>query len=368
MEFYVSAGPGTESVLRDELCELGFKSARLNSGGIPFTGSWEDGWRACLQTRIGQRVMVVLGRFEASGLDGVYDSVSAVDWAEFLTPRQTFAVSAYAHESMGVNPNIVALKAKDAIVDQQRRDYGERSNVDRESPDVRVFVYSARQKVTVYLDMSGEPLFKRGYRSLGGEAPLKETLAAAMLRLSGWDREMPLVDPMCGSGTLPIEAALWAANIAPGLKRERFGFERWANFDDTAAERMRLLRGEMRWIAHGKLPRVTGFDIDDSALSAAEANAKAAGLRLSFRKMPLRELQADNTRRMLVANPPYGIRLDADNALYQELGAAVHRLRGWRIAILAGSPRCVQAIKLSPVATYPLKNGAIDCRLMVYEV
>ena len=128
--------------------------------------------------------------------------------------------------------------------------------MDREDPDVRVFVYWARQKATVYLDMSGEPLFKRGYRSLGGEAPLKETLAAAMLRLSGWDREMPLVDPMCGSGTLPIEAAMWAANIAPGLKRERFGFERWANFNDAAAERMRLLRGEMRRIAHGKLPRV----------------------------------------------------------------------------------------------------------------
>ena len=367
MEFYVSAGPGTEAVLRDELCELGFKSARLNSGGIPFTGTWEDGWRACLQTRIGQRVMVVLGRFAAPDLEGVYDSVAEVDWGEYLTPRHTFAVSAYAHESTRTNPNIVALKAKDAIVDQLRHDFGERPNVDRENPDVRVFVYWARQKATVYLDMSGEPLFKRGYRSLGGEAPLKETLAAAMLRLSGWDREMPLVDPMCGSGTLPIEAAMWAANIAPGLKRERFGFERWANFYHAAAERMNLLRGEMRRIAHGKLPRVTGFDIDDSALSAAQANAKAAGLRLSFRKMPLRELQADNTRRMLVANPPYGIRLDADNALYQELGAAVARLHGWRIAILAGSPRCVQCIKQTPVETYPLKNGAIDCRLMIYE-
>ena len=342
MEFYVSAGPGTEAVLRDELCELGFKSARLNSGGIPFSGKWEDGWRACLQTRIGQRVMVVLGRFAAPDLEGVYDSVAEVTWSEYLTPRHTFAVSAYAHESTRTNPNIVALKAKDAIVDQLRHEFGERPNVDREDPDVRVFVYWARQKATVYLDMSGEPLFKRGYRSLGGEAPLKETLAAAMLRLAGWDREMPLVDPMCG-------------------------FERWANFNDAAAERMRLLRGEMRRIAHGKLPRVTGFDIDDSALSAAEANAKAAGLRLSFRKMPLRELQPDNTRRMMVANPPYGIRLDADNALYQELGAAVQRLRGWRIAILAGSPRCVQCIKQTPVETYPLKNGAIDCRLMIYE-
>lgn len=368
MEFYVSAGPGTESVLRDELVELGFKSARLNSGGIPFIGDWEDGWRVCLQTRIGQRVMAVLGRFAAPDLEGVYNSVAEIDWSEFLTPRQTFAVGAYAHESTNTNPNMVTLKAKDAVVDQLRREFGERPNVDRNNPDVRIFVYWARQKATVYIDLSGDPLFKRGYRGLGGEAPLKETLAAAMLRLSGWDRDIPLVDPMCGSGTLPIEAALWAANIPPGQYREQFGFQKWANFDDAAEERLTRLKSRLRGERNAKLPRVTGFDIDESALSAAQANAKAAGLNLSFRKMPLRELQPDNTRRMLVANPPYGFRLDADNALYQELGAAVHRLRGWRIAILAGSPKCVQNIKLNPVQTFPLKNGAIDCRLMIYEV
>lgn len=367
MEFYVTAAPGTEGALRDELSELGFRQVRLNHGGIPFFGDWSEGWRACMATHIGQRVMAVMGRFSAPDLENVYDAVSEVRWEDYLTPAQTFAVYAYTHASTGWSPNQVALKAKDAIADQLRHSFGERPNVDKEDPDVRVFVYWARGKATVYLDLSGEPLFKRGYRLLGGEAPLKETLAAAVVRLSGWDRSTPLVDPMCGSGTLPIEAALWAADIAPNLRRERFGFQRWASFDAEAARRLKKVQGELRRGRNSQMPRITGFDIDERALDAAHANAQNAGLRLSFRRMPLRELQPDNTRRLLVCNPPYGIRLDADNQLYQDLANAVHRLKGWRIAILAGSPRCVAGIRIQPVETHPLKNGDIDCRLLVYE-
>ncbi len=368
MEFYVTAAPGTEAALRDELAELKFKQTRLNNGGIPFFGEWHDGWRACLQTHIGQRVMVVMGRFNVPRLDDLYDAIKEIDWTPYLTPAQTFAVYAYTHQSTGVNPDLVALKAKDAIVDQQRQSYHSRPNVAKDDPDVRIFVYWARGKATAYLDLSGEPLFKRGYRVHGGEAPLKETLAAAVIRLSGWDRTTPLVDPMCGSGTLPIEAAMWAANLPPNLRRQSFGFQRWANFDSTMEKSLETLKNELRHERNPSLPRITGFDIDETALEAAHANAQNAGLRLSFRKMPLRELQADGCRRMLVCNPPYGIRLDADNQLYQELFNAVHRLKGWRIAILAGSPKCVAGIKLQPVETHPLKNGAIDCRLLVYEV
>ncbi len=368
MEFYVTAGPGTEGVLRDELCELGFRSARLNHGGIPFLGDWIDGARACLQSRIGQRVMLVLGRTSARTLEDVYEACREVEWQEFLTPSQTFAVATYAHESCGENPNMVTLKVKDAVADQCRAVFGARPNVDRESPDVRIFVYWARERVTIYLDMSGEPLFKRGYRQSGGEAPLKETLAAAMLRLSGWDRSTPLVDPMCGSGTLVIEAALWAGNHAPGLWRKRFGFERWANFTPEMAQRMSRLRGEMRRGVAGQMPRITGFDLDEEVLKTAQVNAQAAGLRLSFRRMPLRELAADGTRRLLIANPPYGVRLDASNQLYQELANAVHRLHGWRVCLLVGNPRLQQAIHLKPEAEYALKNGSIDCKLLVYEV
>ncbi len=367
MEFYVTAGPGTEGVLRDELCELGFSRVRLNRGGIPFFGELRDGWRACLQTRIGQRVMLVLGRYPAAKADDVYAGARALPWSKFVTPRQTIATAAYVHESCGENPNFISLKLKDAIVDSQRDEFSARSSVSRDDPDLRAFVYWSRGKATVYIDLSGEPLFKRGYRLSGGEAPLKETLAAAILRLSGWDRKTPLVDPMCGSGTLLIEAALWAANVAPGIWRQRFGFERWANFTAAEAEEMSALRGQMRREATGQHPRISGFDLDQKVLENARANARSAGLNLSFRPMSLRELQPEGQRRLLLTNPPYGVRLDAENRLYQELGAAVQRLVGWRCAILAGSPQCIRNIKLRPAATFPLKNGNIDCQLTIYE-
>ena len=367
MEFYVTAAPGTEEVLRDELCELRFRSVRLNKGGIPFLGEWEDGWRACLQTRIGQRVMAVMGRFKADNLAELYDGARRIDWSAQLDPRRTFAVGAYAHESTGTTPDQVALKVKDAIVDSLRGKFGVRPDVDKEDPDVRVFAYMTRGKATLYLDLSGIPLFKRGYRVTGGEAPLKETLAAAVLRLSGWDRQVPLVDPMCGSGTLVIEAAMWAAGIAPGLKRGVFGFQRWADFTDEKASALEKIKGELRREGRGQLPRVTGFDIDATALEHAQENARSAGLRLAFRQMPLRELQSDGSRRFLVTNPPYGIRLDADNQIYQELRSAVMRLRGWRVCMLTGNPRLVRSIPKKPEAEYPLKNGGIDCRLVVYE-
>ena len=279
MEFYVTAAPGTERVLVDELRDLGFRSARLNSGGVPFLGELEDGWRACLHTRIGQRVMLMLGRFPAEDLDQLYARARTLPWEFYLTPEQTLSCAAYAHESTGQNPNFVALRLKDAIVDQQRdRFNGARSGISRDDPDVRAFVYWGRGKATVYLDLSGEPLFKRGYRVAGGEAPIKETLAAAILRLADWDGKAPLLDPMCGSGTLLVEGALWAANIAPGIFRQRFGFERWANFDSDGEATMRRLRGEARRYATGQLPKITGYDLDESVLSLAAANAKNAGL------------------------------------------------------------------------------------------
>ncbi|MBR4675651.1 MAG: methyltransferase [Victivallales bacterium] len=366
-EYYVTAAPGTEEVLRDELCELGFKSVRLNRGGIPFFGTEIDGWRACLCTRIGQRVMQVVARLKVNSLAELYSSALDIDWTQVITPKQSFVVAAFVHESSGTTPDQAALKLKDAIVDAQRKVFGERSDIDKGNPDVRVFLYMTQGKATIYLDLSGEPLFKRGYRVTGGEAPLKETLAASILRLSGWDRETPLVDPMCGSGTIVIEAALWANNIAPGLKREMFGFQRWADFTPEKQDALNALKGELRRAGHGQPPRITGFDIDAAALQNAQENARSAGLRLSFKQMPLRELQTDNTRRIVVTNPPYGVRLDADNQIYQELRSAVMRLHGWRVCMLTGNPKLVHSIPKSPTFQYPLKNGSIDCRLVIYD-
>ncbi len=371
LEFYATAAPGTEGVLRAELQDLGFRSARLNSGGIPFFGTLEDGWKCCLHSRISQRVMLVLGRFPARSLDQLYEGATALAWENYLTPAQEIACAAYAHPSCGENPDFVAVRLKDAIVDRQRRLFhGERSMVSRTDPDVRAFVYWGRERATVYLDLSGDPLFKRGYRVAGGEAPLKETLAAAILRLTDWDGQAPLLDPMCGSGTLLVEGAMWAANIAPGIFRKRFGFERWANFGAVQADRMRELRGDARRRATGQLPKITGCDLDPRVLELAEQNARGAGLagKISFRPIRLRDLQSDGQRRLVVTNPPYGVRLDGDNRLYQEFGNAVARLKNCRVAVLAGSPQCVRCIPLRPVERFPLKNGNLDCQLTIYEV
>ncbi|MDY0175558.1 MAG: methyltransferase [Lentisphaeria bacterium] len=368
LEFYVTAAPGTEEALRDELSELGFAQVRLNRGGIPFFGSLEDGWRACLETRLGQRVMLLLGRYAANSPQSFYEGALKLPWQLYLSPAQSISTAAYVHESQGENPNFVALKLKDAIVDSQRQHWSERSDVERQNPDLRAFAYWSRGKASVYLDLSGEPLFKRGYRLSGGQAPLKETMAAAVLRLAGWDRKTPLIDPMCGSASLLIEAALWAGNVAPGIWRQRFGFERWANFDELAQEKMSALRGACRHKSSGQHPRITGSDIDPEALKRAQENARSAGLRLSFRQMPLRELQPEGQRRFLVCNPPYGVRLEAENRLFQELGSAIQRLHGWRCAILAGTPACLRNINLPPQQLFNLKNGSIDCQLAVYEV
>lgn len=369
VEFFASAAPGTEEAVRDELIELGFRRVRLNQGGIPFFGGWTEGWRACLESRTAQRVMAVLGRFPAADAKALYEGARAVDWSPFVDPEGTLSVSAFVQSSALTHSGFAALRVKDAIVDQVRDRCGRRPDVDRGDPDLRVFVYLARDRATVYADLSGEALFRRGYRTSAGEAPLKETLAAVILRLAGWDRKTELLDPMCGSGTIPIEAALWAGGVAPGLLRERFGFERWPGFDAEAATALARLRGELRRRAHGQHPGITGLDADGAVLEQARANARRAGVRVRFRQAELRELRPDGgPPRLLVVNPPYGERLRADQRLYQELGAACRRLSGWRVAVLAGSPLLEGAMGLRPACRHALRNGAIPCDLLVYDI
>jgi putative N6-adenine-specific DNA methylase len=355
--------------VRDELSELGFRRVRLNQGGIPFFGDWAEGWRACLESRTAQRIMAVMGRFPAPDAQALYDGVRRVDWSPFFGPEHTLAVSAFVQSSAITHSGFAALRAKDAIVDQLRDRSGRRPDVGRDDPDVRVFLYLARDRATVYLDLSGEALFRRGYRTGTGEAPLKETLAAAILRLAGWDREMAMVDPMCGSGTLAIEAALWAGQVAPGIFRDRFGFQRWATFDAVAAAALDRLRGELRRRAHGQHPGITAMDADGTVLEQAKANARQAGVRIRFRQAEVRDLRPDGgPPRLLVVNPPYGQRLDGGNRLYQEMATAFRRLSGWRLAILAGTPLIASAMAMEPARRHALRNGDLPCELLVYEV
>lgn len=367
VEFFATASPGTEAALGEELAELNFSNVRVRRNGVAFRGAREDGWRACLWSRIAQRIQTPVAQFAADSPEALYAGVAGVDWTPVLGPEQTLAVSAFCNSSTMTHSGFVALKTKDAIVDQVREACGARPNVDRSDPDVRVFLHLGGNRATVYLDLAGEALFRRGYRQDAGEAPLKETLAAAILRLSSWDRTSPLIDPLCGAGTIPIEAALWAGNVAPGLRRERFGFERWRNHDAEAAETMAELRHGARRVAHGQVPSILASDNDERALDMARANARTAGVRIAFRHRPVQELQAD-ARRTLVTNPPYNLRLDTDPTFYRELGATIARLHDWRVGILAGTPELPRAITQRPNEEHRLRNGALDCRFLVYDI
>ncbi len=367
-QFFASVVPGSERVVCDELREFGFSSVRLNRGGIPFRGEWRDGWRACLQSRTAQRIQVLMARFPAPTPEALYDGVAAVDWQAYITHEQTLSVGCVCKSSAITHSGFATLKVKDAIVDQVRKREGERPSVSRDDPDVRVFLYLVADKATLYLDLSGDSLHRRGYRLGAGEAPLKETVAAVMLRLSGWDRKAPLIDPMCGSGTIPIEAAMWAANVAPGLGRGRFGFERWANFGEPEAEELRRLRGELRREVSGQTPRITACDIDADVLDRARGNARAAGVRIAFRERSVLDLAGDGTRRFLVSNPPYGVRLEANREFIEKLSAVITRLHGWRVCFLAGTDAYERAIPLRPRKTHRIPNGALKCTYLVYDV
>jgi len=367
LEFHASAIAGTERVLCDELRELGLPSVRFNTGGIPFRGTWRDGWRACLQSRIAQRIHVLLARFPAVTPEALYAGVQTVNWSAYLMSTQTFAVRAVCLGSAIRHSGFAALKVKDAIVDQIRARHGQRPNV-AEDPDVRVFLYLAGDKAALYLDLSGEPLHKRGYRQGTGDAPLRETLAAAILRMSGWDRSTRLIDPLCGSGTIAIEAAMWAANIAPGLGRARFGFERWASFGPSEAQALRELKGELRAAHTGQTPRIVAADVDVAVLAKARANARAAGVRIAIREQSVLELQADELKTLVVTNPPYGVRLEADPLFVRKVAAAFCRLHGWQVGLLAGTPAYAQEMSPRPRQRVPLMNGDLPCEFLLYDI
>lgn len=368
LNYFAAAIPGTEGALCEELRELGFQSVRLNRGGIPFRGTREDGWRACLESRIAQRIQILLDRFPAGNEEALYKGIQRIHWGSFLTLEKTLSITAICRGSTLTHSGFVALKAKDAIIDQVRTPEGARPSVDREDADVRVVVYIVDNKASIYADLSGPPLHRRGYRQETGEAPLRETLAAAVLRLSGWDRSTPLMDPLCGSGTLAIEAAGWSSNLAPGLSRERFGFERWANFTEEDAETLRHLKGELRRNRAGTQAKITASDQDPEILELARRNARAAGVKLSFKQRSFFDFQVTPVRTHIVTNPPYGQRLPLDSDFVRDFAAAVHRMHGWRVSILAGNPAYRKAIPVSVESAVPIRNGDLECELLNYEV
>jgi len=370
--FFATTAKGVEEVLAAELVRLGASEVTAESGGVRFGGGMEAAYRANLWLRTASRVLMPLGEFACETPEELYDGVRALAWREYLTPEKTLAVDCNLRDSVLTHSGFVALKTKDAIVDQLRDHFGSRPNVDTKDPDLRVNVRLFRNRCTVSLDFSGAPLDRRGYRLDRHEAPLKENLAAALVELTGWDGSTPLVDPMCGTGTIVIEAAMKALRIPPGLSRREFGFQRWEGFDGELWNR--IVDEARQGVLDGLPAPVQGSDISHSAINMAAQNASRAGVleRITLGRCQLAELEPPPGPGVLILNPPYGKRLGEEEALkplYKEIGDTLKkRCKGYTAYLFTGNLELAKSVGLKATRRIVLYNGPIECRLLKYEM
>ena len=380
--YFATCAKGIEYLLRDELRALGAADAHEKLAGVQFSGDLAAGYRACLESRLASRILMPLTEFDGADADALYAGVQRIDWSEHLAVDGTLAVDAVSTVSALRHTQFVAQRVKDAIVDQFRARTGARPSVDIERPSVRINLRLYRNQATLSLDLSGTPLHRRGWRRGQGEAPLKENLAAAMLLRAGWPEIFAaggaLVDPMCGAATLLIEGALMAADAAPGLQREYFGFlgwrghdcELWSSLLDSAKQRAEIgLRA---------LPAVFfGYDNDPRVLNEARRNAQAAGV-AGF--LHLARHDVDHLERpdecavpgLVICNPPYGERIGEQAQLAPLYSTLGQRLRaqfvGWHAAIITSDDELGHALGLRAQKRYVLFNGALECRLLVFDL
>lgn len=380
MQFFASCPPGVADLTAAELRDCGATQTREFKLGVQFEGSLETAYRACLWSRTASRVLAPLGTFPAATPEQLYAGVSDINWTDHLGPASTIAIDFGGASSGITHTHFGALKTKDAIVDQLRARTGERPSIDTEQPSVRIDVRLDRDRATLSLDLSGDSLHRRAYRARGVAAPLKENLAAAMLLRSAWPAIAAdggdFVDPMCGSGTLPIEAALIALDIAPGLLRSYFGFIGWRGHD---RELWKSLLDEAKARREAGIARritLRGYDNDPAAVRAANENIERARLRthVHVERRELSELtRVSEARTGLVAtNPPYGERIGDQQqlqALYETLGAKLREhFEGWQAAVLTGNPPLAKAIGVNARRSHTLFNGRIECRLLRFDV
>ncbi|HXZ52652.1 MAG TPA: THUMP domain-containing protein [Burkholderiales bacterium] len=368
-QFFAPCPRGLEALLARELTELGARAPRALAGGVVFAGDWALCYRANLWSRIASRVLWKLAEFHYANEDDVYRAVRALDWPGLFPVERTLRVYVTAQRSPLKSLEFITLRIKDGVCDSFRDAKGRRPSVERLHPDVRVHAFLAERDATLYLDTSGEPLFKRGWRSMAHEAPLRENLAAGIVMLTGWQPAEALLDPMCGSGTLLVEAAAMARGRAPGAKRG-FAFEKLASFDAQSWERIKREPSK----APASSPRLYGSDSDPAALSAARRNLAEAGVERWVRveQADVLARAAPESTGVLVANPPYGERLGSPEELarfYPALGDALkRRFAGWRCFIFTADLRLPKLIRLEPARRVPLYNGALECRLYEFRI
>lgn len=361
--FFATAAKGTEGLLAEELVELGLPNVRAARGGVHFGARSVDAYRACLWSRIALRIVEAVARFPCADGDDLYAGVRAFDWGPYFDSNQTIAVRAAGQTPQLTHTHFVAMKTKDAVVDQLRERRGSRPSVDRDDADVLLFVHLAQGHATVNLDYSGGSLHEHGFRTREGVAPLRETLAAALVRFSGWTGDTPVLDPMCGSGTLLLEAGSWAARKAPGLSRSRFGFERWGTFDDSARRALAELREEARSLER-EPPPLFGSDTDAQALAQTRENAARAGLDVQLQALPFTRQRPATAEGALLANPPYGQRLQAPANLERDIESLLDRFEGHQRALIV--PRTFRVTKKAS-RWLEVYNGPLECEFRRYD-
>ncbi len=370
--FFAPCPRGLETVLAAELTTIGAGDVATVDGGAGFTGPLELSCRVNLLSRIASRVLWRVGGGPYSDEHALYALVKSIDWKLLFLPSRTLRVDIAATRSPLQSLEFATLRVKDAVCDRLRDDTTVRPSIDKRAPDVRVHVHLTERDATIYLDTSGEPLFKRGYRRDAEEAPLRENLAAGVLALTGWTPALALLDPMCGSGTIAVEAAMIAADRAPGLTRT-FGFQKLMWFDGPAWQRMKqTARDRVRPAA--ATPGIFASDIAPGAVAKTLVNLRAAQLDgwVATDTVDLLTRTAPAATGMLVANPPYGVRLSDQSqmaAFYPLLGDALkQRFAGWTAHFLTGDLRLPKLIHLKVARKVPLFNGALECRLFVFPL
>ena len=360
---------GLEEVLAQELTALGANDVQIGRRMVSFTGDKEMMYRANFALRTAIRVLKPIKHFEAKDADEVYEQVKAIPWEDYLDTNRSFAVDAVVYSEEFRHSMFVSYRVKDAIVDYFREKTGKRPNVRINKPDILLNIHIAQTTCTLSLDSSGESLHRRGYRQEAVEAPLNEVLAAGMLLLTGWHGECDLIDPMCGSGTIPIEAALIARNIAPGVFRQGYAFEKWPDFDADLFETIYNDDSQERPFNQQSSAAYNS----PKAIAIAARNIKAAGVAkdITLKQQPFQQFERPAQRAIIVTNPPYGERISANDllGLYAMIGERLkHEFTGNTAWILSYREECFEQIGLKPSTRIPLYNGALECEFRKYEI
>lgn len=360
---------GLESVLAEELTNLGANNVEIGRRMVSFTGDKELMYRANLQLHTAIRVLKPIAHFKASSAEDMYDEVKKIDWTQYIDKGKTFSVDSVVYSEEFRNSRFVTYKVKDAIVDQFRETTGDRPNISVSNPDIRLNIHIAEDKATLSLDSSGESLHRRGYRQESVEAPLNEVLAAGMILMTGWKGDCDFIDPMCGSGTLLIEAALIARNISPGIFRKEFAFERWPDFDAELLDRIYNDDSKEREFRH----HIYGYDIDMKAVNTARMNVRAAGLTniISVEQQNFKDFKQPAAPALMVTNPPYGERISTPDLLgtYRMIGERLkHAFTGNDAWVLSYREECFDQIGLKPSLKVPVYNGSLECEFRKYSL